>query len=112
MKEKILNVVNWIGSDPELFGVINSGSGMISKVGYGMISKVGSGSGIFTVPNKTNVLNYCVIKYFNEDPISVSVSDLDPDWIWIQSGQWIRIRNRNPDLGGQKWRPKNRYLKF
>ncbi len=28
----------------------------------------------------------------------------DPDWIWIQSGQWIRIliRNPDPDPGGQK----------
>jgi hypothetical protein len=28
----------------------------------------------------------------------------DPDWIRIQSGQWIRIRIRNPDPdpGGQK----------
>jgi hypothetical protein len=30
----------------------------------------------------------------------------DPDWIQIQSGQWIRIRIRNldpdPDPGGQK----------
>jgi hypothetical protein len=27
-----------------------------------------------------------------------------PDWIRIQSGQWIRIRNPNPepDPGGQK----------
>jgi hypothetical protein len=32
------------------------------------------------------------------------VSDPDPDWIRIQSGQWIRIRIRNPDPdpGGQK----------
>jgi hypothetical protein len=26
----------------------------------------------------------------------------DPDWIRIQSGQWIRIRNPDPDPGGQK----------
>jgi hypothetical protein len=26
----------------------------------------------------------------------------DPDWIQIQSGQWIRIRNQDPDPGGQK----------
>jgi hypothetical protein len=26
-----------------------------------------------------------------------------PDWIRIQSGQWIRIRIRNPDPGGKKW---------
>jgi hypothetical protein len=32
------------------------------------------------------------------------VSDPDPDWNRIQSGQWIRIRIRNPDPdpGGQK----------
>jgi hypothetical protein len=32
------------------------------------------------------------------------VADPDPDWIRIQSGQWIRIRIRNPDpyTGGQK----------
>jgi hypothetical protein len=28
----------------------------------------------------------------------------DPDWIRIQLGQWIRIRN--PDPGGQKWPTK------
>jgi hypothetical protein len=26
----------------------------------------------------------------------------DPDWIRIQSGQWIRIQNPDPDPGGQK----------
>jgi hypothetical protein len=26
-----------------------------------------------------------------------SVSDPDPDWILIQSGQWIRIRIWNPE---------------
>jgi hypothetical protein len=26
----------------------------------------------------------------------------DPDWIRIQSGLWIRIRNPDPDPGGQK----------
>ncbi len=33
-----------------------------------------------------------------------SVSDLDPVWIQIQSGQWIRIPIRNPDSdpGGKK----------
>jgi hypothetical protein len=30
------------------------------------------------------------------------VSEPDPYWIRIQSGQWIRIRIRNPDPGGQK----------
>jgi hypothetical protein len=31
-------------------------------------------------------------------------ADTDPNWIRIQSGQWIRIRIRNPDRdpGGQK----------
>jgi hypothetical protein len=31
-------------------------------------------------------------------------SNPDPDWLRIQSGQWIRIRIRNPDPGpgGQK----------
>jgi hypothetical protein len=34
-----------------------------------------------------------------------SVSDLDPDWIQIQLGQWIRkrIRNPDPDPGRQKF---------
>ncbi len=30
------------------------------------------------------------------------IRDPDTDWIRIQSGQWIRIRIRNPDPGGQK----------
>jgi hypothetical protein len=30
------------------------------------------------------------------------VADPDPDWIRIQSGQWIWIRNPDPDPGGQK----------
>ncbi len=36
------------------------------------------------------------------------VGDPDADWIRIQSGQWIRIRIRNPDPdpGGQKWPTK------
>ncbi len=38
------------------------------------------------------------------------VSDPDPypDWIRIQSGQWIRIRiwSPDPDPGGQKWPTK------
>jgi hypothetical protein len=34
----------------------------------------------------------------------------DPDWIRIQSGQWIQIRIRNPDLDprGQKCTTKSR----
>jgi hypothetical protein len=31
-----------------------------------------------------------------------SVSDPDSDWLRIQSGQRIRIRNPDPDPGGQK----------
>jgi cell shape-determining protein MreC len=31
--------------------------------------------------------------------VLTGVADPDPDWIRIQSGQWIRIRN--PDPGGQ-----------
>jgi hypothetical protein len=34
--------------------------------------------------------------------IVIRVSDPDPDWIRIQSGQWIRIQNSDPDPGGQK----------
>jgi hypothetical protein len=34
------------------------------------------------------------------------VADPDPDWIRIQSGQWIRIRIRNPGPGGKKWPTK------
>jgi hypothetical protein len=30
------------------------------------------------------------------------VADPDLEWIGIQSGQWIGIRNPDPDLGGQK----------
>ncbi len=30
------------------------------------------------------------------------VADPDPDWIRIQSGLWILIRNPDPDPGGQK----------
>ncbi len=35
--------------------------------------------------------------------VSGSVSDPDPDWIWIQSGQriWIRNPEQDPDPGGQ-----------
>jgi hypothetical protein len=31
----------------------------------------------------------------------VSIRVVDPDWIRIQSGQWIRIRNPDTDPGGQ-----------
>jgi hypothetical protein len=27
---------------------------------------------------------------------------MKPGWIWILSGQWIQIRNPDPDPGGQK----------
>ncbi len=37
---------------------------------------------------------------------SIDSNVSDPDWIQIQSGQWIRIRiltrNPDPDPGGQK----------
>ncbi len=29
------------------------------------------------------------------------IADPDPNWIRIQSGQWIRIRNPDPHPGGQ-----------
>jgi hypothetical protein len=36
-------------------------------------------------------------------PSRIADSGSDPNWIRIQSGQWIRIRIRNPDpdSGGQ-----------
>jgi hypothetical protein len=34
--------------------------------------------------------------------LSAIVRFADPDWIRIQSGQWIRIRDPDPDPGGQK----------
>jgi hypothetical protein len=34
--------------------------------------------------------------------IKIRVADPDPSWIQIQWGQWIRIRIRNQDPGGQK----------
>jgi hypothetical protein len=37
-----------------------------------------------------------------------SVLDPNPDWIRIQSGQWIRIRNPDPDPEGQKLTHKNK----
>jgi len=33
---------------------------------------------------------------------NVLISVPDPDWIWIQSGPWIRIRNPDPDPGARK----------
>jgi hypothetical protein len=51
-----------------------------------------------------------VLKELGQQLVKVRVSDPDPDWIRIHSGQWIRIRNHiwNPDLdpGGQKLRTK------
>jgi hypothetical protein len=32
----------------------------------------------------------------------IKLADTDPDWIRIQSGHRIRIRNPDPDPGGQK----------
>ncbi len=40
------------------------------------------------------------------------VSDPDPDWIRIQSGQWIRIRIRDPDPGRQKLPAKVEKISF
>jgi hypothetical protein len=49
-----------------------------------------------------------VLKELGQQLVKVRVSD--PDWIRIQSGQWIRIRNRirhpDPDPGDQKWPTK------
>jgi hypothetical protein len=39
---------------------------------------------------------------FTFEELFSRVSVPDPDWIRIQSGQWIRIRNQDPDPGGQK----------
>ncbi len=36
-----------------------------------------------------------------------SLSDPDPDWLRIQSGQRIRFRNPDPDSGGLKLRIRN-----
>jgi hypothetical protein len=38
--------------------------------------------------------DFSMVPYRDADP--------DPDWIRIQSGQWIQIRNPDPDPGGQK----------
>jgi len=35
-------------------------------------------------------------------PLLTSTSVVDPDWIQIQWGPWIRIRIRNPDQYGAK----------
>jgi hypothetical protein len=40
--------------------------------------------------------------YPNLQVDTTRVVDPDPDWIRIQSGLWIRIRNPDPDPGGQK----------
>jgi hypothetical protein len=51
-----------------------------------------------------------VLKELGQQLVKVRVSDPDPDWIQIQSGQWSRIRNRarnpDPDPGEQKWPTK------
>ncbi len=50
------------------------------------------------------------VKYKTQDfqQCCGSGSGLDPDWIRIQWGPWIRtrIRNPDPDPGGQKWPTK------
>ncbi len=41
--------------------------------------------------------------FFLQESISIVTSSVvDPDWIRIQWGLWIRIRNPDPDPGGQK----------
>ncbi len=60
-----------------------------------------------TPPQVDNpVCNYrTLICLIQSDPAPVlRVSDPNPDWIRIQSDQWIRTRNRNPDPdpGGHK----------
>ncbi len=42
---------------------------------------------------------------------SIFVSVSHPYWIRIQSRQWIRIRNPDPDPGGHKWPTKVEKLK-
>ncbi len=55
-----------------------------------------------------------VLKELGQQLVKVRV--LDPDWIRIKSGQWIRIRNRirnpDPDRGDQKWPTKVEKKKF
>jgi hypothetical protein len=43
------------------------------------------------IPEPRNSLHFPMLTSRVADP------DLDPNWIRIQSGQWIRIRIRNPD---------------
>ncbi len=49
------------------------------------------------------------------DNKKISVSDRDPNWIRILSGQWLRIsirlQNPHPDSGGQKWPAKIEKIK-
>jgi hypothetical protein len=57
--------------------------------------------------SRTSTLPYRVpygTVHYRKSSVSRSVSNPDPDWVRIQSGQWIRIRIRNPDPdpGGQK----------
>jgi hypothetical protein len=49
---------------------------------------------------KTNRYGYLVT--LNRRLYKSSVADLEPHWIRIQWGSWIRIRNPDPDPGGQK----------
>ncbi len=44
------------------------------------------------------------LDWSSKKSIKARVSDPDPDWIRIQTGQWIR--NPDPDPGGQKWPTK------
>jgi hypothetical protein len=42
------------------------------------------------------------LPHLNFERSIISVSDPDPDWIQIQSCQWIRIQNPYPAPGGHK----------
>jgi len=56
---------------------------------------------------------WCAAGWNSPGFVPSRVPDPDPDWIRIQSGQWIRIRNPDPDSGGQKWPThKSRKKKF
>ncbi len=67
--------------------------------------------GVATDTDKKS-FNYATgeIQVYPNRSTSVYSSVSDPDWILIQSGQWIRIwiriRNPDPDPGGQNWRTK------
>jgi hypothetical protein len=45
---------------------------------------------------------YLVFTVLFKSRYGISSRVSDPDWIRIQLGPWIRIRNPDPDPGGQK----------